>query len=98
MHALTGRIGELEKQLSEKEVGYKRERGEMERRNKELSIRLGRMEKVEKEGEEWKRRAEEGEFTVKALREEGVRLGRELERRGREVEELGKGRRYVTRL
>jgi hypothetical protein len=64
----------------------------------EMNGRLSNISRLEKEAVDWKNKAEEAEFTVRALREEGVRMSRELEKRGKIIEELEKGRKFVTRV
>lgn len=64
----------------------------------EMNSRLSNIGRLEKDSENWKNRAEEAEFTVRALREEGVRMSRELDKRGKVIEELEKGRKFVTRV
>lgn len=64
----------------------------------EIKNRLSGVERLERDAGDWRKKAEEAEFTVRALREEGVRMSRELERKSRAIEELEKGRKFVTRV
>jgi chromosome segregation ATPase len=96
--SLESRVNTLSKQLKESQSEIDRLEGEMTKGYTEMNGRLSNIGRLEKEGDEWKRRAEEAEFTVKALREEGVRMSRELEKKGKIIEELEKGRKFVTRV
>ena len=96
--SLEGRVTTLTKSLKESQDEIDRLEGEMTKGYSEMNGRLSNIGRLEKESEDWKRRAEEAEFTVRALREEGVRMSRELDKRGKVIEELEKGRKFVTRL
>ena len=96
--SLEGRVGKLTQSLKESQGEIDRLEGEMTKGYTEMNGRLSNIGRLERETGDWKRRAEEAEFTVKALREEGVRMSRELEKRGRVIEELEKGRKFVTRV
>jgi hypothetical protein len=96
--SLEQRVSTLTKSLKESQGEIDRLEGEMTKGYSEMNGRLGNIGRLEHEISDWKRRAEEAEFTVRALREEGVRMSRELDKRGKIVEELEKGRKFVTRV
>jgi len=96
--SLENRVGGLTQSLKDSQGEIDRLEKELTRGKGEMNGRLSSVGRLEKEVGDWKRRAEEAEFTVKALREEGVRMSRELEKRGKVIEELEKGRKFVTRV
>ena len=96
--SLENRIANLTTSLEESQNEIDRLESEMTKGYSEMNGRLSNIGRLEKEAVEWKNKAEEAEFTVRALREEGVRMSRELEKRGRVIEELEKGRKFVTRV
>jgi hypothetical protein len=96
--SLENRVGGLTQSLKDSQGEIDRLEKELARGKGEMNGRLGSVGRLEKEVGDWKRRAEEADFTVKALREEGVRMSRELEKRGKVIEELEKGRKFVTRV
>jgi chromosome segregation ATPase len=96
--SLENRVGGLTQSLKDSQSEIDRLKKEMTKGYTEMNGRLSNIGRLERDVGDWKRRAEEAEFTVKALREEGVRMSRELEKKGRVIEELEKGRKFVTRV
>lgn len=96
--SLENRVGGLTQSLKDSQSEIDRLEKEMTKGYTEMNGRLSNIGRLERDVGDWKRRAEEAEFTVKALREEGVRMSRELEKKGRVIEELEKGRKFVTRV
>lgn len=96
--SLESRVKNLTSSLKDSQGEIDRLEGEMTKGYSEMNGRLSNIGRLERTAEDWKRRAEEAEFTVRALREEGVRMSRELDKRGKVIEELEKGRKFVTRL
>jgi chromosome segregation ATPase len=96
--SLENRITNLTASLRESQNEIDRLESEMTKGYSEMNGRLSNIGRLEKEAVDWKNKAEEAEFTVRALREEGVRMSRELEKTGKIIEELEKGRKFVTRV
>lgn len=95
---LENRVTKISASLTESQNEIDRLEKDMTKGYDEIRGRLSGVERLEKDAGEWRRKAEEAEFTVRALREEGVRMSRELDRKSKVIEELEKGRRFVTRV
>lgn len=92
------RVTTLTSSLAEAQAEIDRLEKEMTKGYDEIKGRLSTVERLERDAGDWRRKAEEAEFTVRALREEGVRMSRELDKKNRVIEELEKGRKFVTRM
>lgn len=95
---LESRIAKLTTSLTDSQSEIDRLEKEMTKGYDEIKNRLSGVDRLEKDAGEWRRKAEEAEFTVRILREEGVRMSRELDRKSKVIEELEKGRKFVPRV
>lgn len=95
---LEHRVNTLQTSLTQSQTETDRLEKEMTKGYDEIKNRLSGVERLEKDAGDWRKKADEAEFTVRALREEGVRMSRELDKKTRAIEELEKGRKFVTRV